>query len=235
MTGAPMALAALAAALLVGAGWLWVRWWDARRRRQMAALAASMGLAYSPDDPVDIPGRYGQLRALGWGYYRQAFNVIRGQFRGREALAFDYIYKTQEQGGKSRQTYHISVALVPCACRFPGLLVRPEGLLDRLAGAVGLEDVDFESHEFSKRFCVLAADRKFAYGVIVPQMMEYLLANPGWAIELNGPAAAIHTGSIWKIERFGPALEVLSGFLDRVPDHVWKELGAERAPEPAGG
>jgi hypothetical protein len=35
----------------------------------------------------------------------------------------------------------------------PTLLVRPEGLLDKLAGIVGVDDIDFESSEFSKRFC----------------------------------------------------------------------------------
>jgi hypothetical protein len=224
-----LALAALAAALLVGAGWLWIRWWDARRRGQMAALAASMGLAYSPDDPVGISDRYDGIRAIGRGFERRAFNVIRGEFRGREVLAFDYICKTVEQGGKSRQTHHFSAVLVPCACQFPRLLLRPEGLTDRLAGAFGSEDIDFESHEFSRRWYVSGPDRKFAYQVVHPEMMEHLLANPGWIIELGGPGAAIHTESIWKVERFGPALEVLAGFLDRVPDYVWKDYAAKEA------
>ena len=41
-------------------------------------------------------------------------------------------------------------------------IVRPEHVFDRLASFLGFDDIDFESVEFSKRFMVKFADRKFA-------------------------------------------------------------------------
>jgi hypothetical protein len=113
-------------------------------------------------------------------------------------------------------------------CSFPELLIRPENFFDKLAAIVGFDDINFESHEFSKRFYVKGRDRKLAYDIITAPMMEYLLAYQGWSIELDGSDVIIWTGGTWKPEQFRSAIAVLGGFLDRVPHFVWKNLGEAR-------
>ncbi len=56
---------------------------------------------------------------------------------------------------------------------------------------MGFDDIDFESHEFSRNFCVRSADKKFAYDVCNVHMIEYLLANRDLAIEIENDALAI--------------------------------------------
>ena len=51
----------------------------------------------------------------------------------------------------------------------------------------GFDDIDFESDEFSREFCVKAADRRWAFDVIHQATMEFLLAAPRFTIELAGP------------------------------------------------
>ena len=48
--------------------------------------------------------------------------------------------------------------------------------MDKIAGALGFHDINFESSEFSRKFHIKCADKKFAYDVIHPRMMEFLLA-----------------------------------------------------------
>jgi len=230
---------------VVVAGFAVLAWYLAKKRREdLARVARGLGLSFTPRDPFagesfgrssgflaslfgssqrGIPGRFGQFGALARGDSRRGYNVMRGTYRGREVCAFDYKYSTGS--GKNRTTHHLSAAAVGLGARFPELYIRPEGLFDKLAGAVGFEDIDFESHEFSKRFYVKSRDRKLAYDVIHPRAMEYLLAHPRWSIELDGADALVSTGRTWKPHEFREALDALAGFLDLVPEFVWKDVG----------
>jgi len=233
-------------ALVVG-GIVWGVIAAKKRREAMQALAAQLGLSFSREDPLGsqaygrsfgflaslfgsgqsgIPGRFGQFGALSVGDSRKASNVLWGAFQGRELMAFDYQYSTGS--GKNRTTHHLSAAVVTLGCRFPELVIRPENFFDKIAAVVGFDDIDFESHEFSRRFHVKARERKLAYDIINAGMMDYLLSAQGWSIELDGADAIIWTGRTWKPEDFRSAIAVLTGFLDRVPRFVWKELGEDR-------
>ena len=175
-----------------------------------------------------LAGDLDRFEPLAAGDTRRAYNVLRGRRGGRELSAFDYRYGIGS--GVSRRTCRFSVALAACGCSCPELIVRPEGLLDKLAGAVGGEDINFESQEFSKRFHVACADRKFAYGVIHAQMIDFLLSGPGWSpgwtLELHGEDMAIWSSSPWSPEEFRSAIVVLEGCADRIPRYLRKELAA---------
>ena len=156
---------------------------------------------------------------------------MQGRIGDRYVVAFDCL------SGEVGELPDISVLAIHDKHVPEKLLIRPEGAADKAVAATspfGTADINFESHEFSSVFHVESSSRKFAYDVITPRIMEYLLANPGWSIELAGADAMIYDNQLWKPERIREALNILSDFLNRIPDHVWKELGAERAAEPAG-
>lgn len=182
---------------------------------------------------LGTPGKFGQFGALSRGDSRRAYNVLHGRRRGRELSAFDFRYS--EGSGKNRHTHRLSAAAVTCDCNFQELVIRPEGFLDKLAAAVGLDDIDFESHEFSQKFYVKSPDRKFAYSVITAQMMEFLLGSPGWSLEMHGEGVLIWTGSRWSPAEFRAAIAVLEGFLERVPHFVWKDLGGTEEADRSQG
>ena len=76
--------------------------------------------------------------------------MLHGEVRNRKAIAFDYNYWVgRVNHGKH---HHVSAAIIACEAPFPEIVIRPEKALDKLVGAVGFEDIDFESHEFSKKF-----------------------------------------------------------------------------------
>jgi len=226
-----LAVILVAIILLSPPALLLLAWSHANRKRQgeALALAYSLGLQYSHNDLLGIPKRFAKFGVFSRSTESEAWDVLWGRYGGRMATTFNCQH--HEQRGTAGSTGEFSAAVLTCDRPFTGLLIRPETVADRVPGAGG---ITFESAEFNRNFFVQSPDRKFAYDVIAPKMMEYLLANPGWSFELAGYDAMIWTGKLWPAEKFEESLKVLMGFLNRIPDHVWKELGAERAAEPAG-
>jgi len=108
------------------------------------------------------------------------------------------------------------------------LKVRPENFFDKLAGAVGFDDIDFESDEFSKKFHVKARDKKFAYAVITQEMMAFLLRHPTASVELDGGAMCIALGSgVSKPELWPSYLEIGKGVISRLPEYL-KDAAKDR-------
>jgi Protein of unknown function (DUF3137) len=165
-----------------------------KRREAMSALAARLGLGFSPDKDRSLATRFSFLDKLAQGSNRYPFNVLSGRYRDNEVLVFDYHYETHSTDSKGHtQTHHhyFSFFILILPMGFPELKITREGLLSKVAQAFGYDDIDFESAEFSKTFCVRSRDKKFAYDVCNAQMMEYLLANRDLSIEIEKNALAL--------------------------------------------
>jgi len=222
------------AAIMLGVlltGLFWVLWSNRKRRIALEKLAATLGMEYLRTDPSGDARRAETfLRFFPRSEHHKFSQVIRGSFAGRPVEFFDCHY------GRGREAQLNSLVVMATGADFPHLHLWPEGNWEKLfsatglAKAVGAEDIDFESAEFSSRFYVTAKDRKFAYAVITPQMMEFLMANPDWlCIELLGGEAVVYNGGQFDAKGLPRALKLLSGFLDRIPDYVWKDYGAKEA------
>ncbi len=170
----------------------------AKRRDAMAALAARLGLRFDPSKSWDIAQRYRFLDKLRSGSNRYAFNILSGSYQGNDVSLFDYHYETHSTDSKGhRQTHHhyFSFFILHLPASFPELIIGSEGFFSKIAQALGYDDIDFESHEFSRKFCVRSADKKFAYDVCNARMIEYLLSNTDLTIEIEADALAISFGS----------------------------------------
>lgn len=75
------------------------------------------------------------------------------------------------------------------------MLIRPEGIFDKVAGTFGFDDVDFDSAEFSRRFYMTSSDKRFAYDLLYPQMMGFLLETQPPAIDLETGRCCLSDGS----------------------------------------
>jgi hypothetical protein len=129
------------------------------------------------------------LKCLSQGENRYAFNILEGTYHDQKLFVFDYHFQTGSGKDQDHRYYTIFMLIVPEA--FPGILIRPQDMLGRIEGVFDAENIKFESAEFSKRYQVHCGDRKFAYDVCNPQMMQYLLENPGLAIEIQGPVISL--------------------------------------------
>jgi hypothetical protein len=198
---------------------------SARKRREaMMALAARLGLRFDAGKDRDLAKRYGFLDKLRAGSNRYAFNVLSGVCQSHDVTVFDYHYETHSTDSKGHtQTHHhyFSCFLLHLPRSFPELAIAREGFFSKVAQAMGFDDIDFESHEFSRRFCVRSADKKFAYDVCHARMIEYLLANDDLTIEIEGDVLAITFGSRLDPERIEPNLNRLIALRSLMPEYLF--------------
>lgn len=195
-----------------------------KRREAMTVLAARLGLHFESHKNWDLARRYGFLDKLRAGSNRYAFNTLSGNCQGHDVTAFDYHYETHSTNSKGhRQTHHhyFSCFLVHLPASFPELVIAREGFFSKIAQAVGYNDIDFESHEFSRRFCVRSPSKKFAYDVCHARMMEYLMANDDLTIEIEDDVLAITFGSRLDPGRIEPNLNRLIALRSLMPEYLF--------------
>jgi len=224
-----------------------------KRREAIAAWAASHGLRYSPDKVTTFEQRFPAFDRLRTGKGRYAHNISTGPIppmpdgaqrhwvgpTGGAVVAFDYHYYTESTDSKGRRTrthHNFSAVVIETRMHFHPLLIRPENMLDKIASFFGRGDINFESAEFSRKFLVRSPERRWAYDIITPASMEFLLAREAFTIEMELHYIAVHRGGIFNAERYESALQVALGLLDRVPRDVVESLRNNHAGSagPAG-
>jgi hypothetical protein len=193
-----------------------------QRREGLAAAAARLGLRYCRRDPYGLDDRYRFIDRLATGDNRYAENVIEGEYRAHRVLAFDYHY--QVSSGKDTTHYHFSAFVLELDRSFPELIVRPEGVLDRIAAVVGLDDVDFESIEFSRAYHVQAADKRFAYDFFHTRMMEYFLSGPAISLEVDGPVEAAYDTTLVTPDGLSSRLDMLVDIRELMPAYLFDNV-----------
>jgi hypothetical protein len=206
--------------------------WNSRmkdkRRQELAGWAQVNGLKFLPEKDHSVWMRYQLFKCLQRGEDRYAYNIMVGTSGTRVMSAFDYHYETHSTNSKGqRQTHHhyLSALVVDAGLPLKPLFIRPEGLLDKVTEFVGIEDIDFESAEFSQKFFVKSPDRRWAYDVLHQKTMELMLAYPRFHIDFQGSQVmAYFDNKTFTLGEFGSALKVVTGILDYLPESVVREL-----------
>ena len=225
-------LALCAMALIAYLGWLAAK----KRREALSALSRDLGWHFYPDKDPYHDEEYDHFEIFRKGHSRYAFNTLRGKVEidGRDfpAKAGDFRYKVTSGSGKNRSTTTYTFSYLIFHLPFqdtPNLLIRPEGIFDKLAGMFGFDDIDFESEEFSRRFHVKSSDRRFAYDVIHPRMMEYLLDVKAPLIDIERGRCCLSNGSSrWQPQDFRNSIRFLREFFDLWPDHLTTQMDKSR-------
>ncbi|MFG0282931.1 MAG: DUF3137 domain-containing protein [Phycisphaerales bacterium JB039] len=207
---------------------------EKKRRQALAALASELGFSFDPSRDSSHDEQYAHFEVFRRGHSRVAMNTMWGEIEvdGRQCPVKmgDFRYKKTQSSGKSTRTvtYRFSYIIWHTPFdRVPDVLIRRESVMDKLAGAFGFDDIDFESSEFSRKFCVKSSDKRFAYDLISPQMMEFLLAsNPPTVDMEHGRICVVDGTRRWQPAEFRARLAWLREFMDRWPDHLTHQLEA---------
>jgi len=195
-----------------------------KRQEAMLAMAARLGLQFDPGKDRGLARQFQFLDKLRVGDNRYAFNILSGNYQSHDVMAFDYHYETHSTDSKGhRQTHHhyFSFFLLQLPVSFPELVIAREGFFSKVAQACGYDDIDFESHEFSQKFCVRSPNKKFAYDVCNARMIEYLLANDDLMIEVEGPALAVSFDNRLSPEQIERNLNRLIAVRALMPDYLF--------------
>jgi hypothetical protein len=198
-----------------------------KRREELATLAARLSFRFDPEQDRNLPDRFDFLDHLAQGDNRYAFNVLSGNYRDNEVLVFDYHYETHSTDSKgNRQTHnhYFSFFILMLPRAFPEMRVTRESVFSKIAQAFGYDDIDFESAEFSRHFCVRSKDKKFAYDVCNAQMMEYLLENRDLSIEIEDRALALAFNSTLSATEIEMNLQRLIEIRARLPEYLFTKV-----------
>ena len=223
---------------------------DAQRLAALADWSERNGFQFSKNDPLNLDARFNGRFDIGRGHDRYAYEVL-SRSDPVPVFIFQYHYKTWEtrtvttrdsQGRthtrteRYEQSHWKRFLIIELGAQFPSLVIRPEGWFDKFAGFIGFDDVDFESAQFSSRYFVKSSDRQFAYAMIHPQMMEWLLAEP-FAGQIDGGLLTRDlSGQRHDAATCHAAWSSAVGFVNRIPPFVWQDYGKRdriALPEPA--
>lgn len=195
-----------------------------KRRSAMGELAERLGLQFSAERNYGMAKQYAFLDKLRKGENRYAYNIMTGDFQNHDITVFDYHYETHSTDSKgNRQTHHhhFSFFILNLGKSFPELTIAKEGFFSKIAQAVGFDDIDFESHEFSRRFVVRSKDKKFAYDFCNAQMIDYLLGGQEIELEVEATSLALAFNRRLKVEEIEPRLRQLIEIRSLMPNYLF--------------
>jgi hypothetical protein len=167
--------------------------------------------------PDDIPKRY-DFALFKEGHSGEVSNFVQRTYKGLHAIVFDYRYKTG-QGDEETNVFAL-LARLEISC--PYLIIRPQGVLDRFAGFLDVDKIEFESVSFNHAFNVKGHDKKFAYDICHPSMMQFLLEHWSTTWEMRGNHLLMYR---WRLPSFTPDevfdfLKIARGFVARIPSYL---------------
>jgi len=191
---------------------------------QMASWAAANGLTYLSEDRL-LPSRWAGKPFVG-GSQSTAFDVLTGRLpSGQQFCSFGYRYVVST--GETTQTVLVWVLVLRMPRTLPWLTVTPEGLGNRLTKAFGSQDIELESDEFNKAFRVESGAPAFAFAILSPRVMEWLL-GPGRSIvpwRMVGSDIMCWRAGLPNYQFMWPLLQDLAGLVQQVPLFVWDDYG----------
>jgi hypothetical protein len=96
-----------------------------------------------------------------------------------------------------------------------------------MLGFVGVRDLQLESDEFNKAFLISTDNDRFAYDILHPRMMQWMLADQramsSLPFRFEGGNLVTWMEGTMDPQRVMYLLDYVCDILDRVPSFVWKD------------
>jgi hypothetical protein len=194
-----------------------------KRRKALEAFAQQHGLDFFRSKNRRIGMEFPSFKCFHQGHSRYGCNFIKGMWKDRTFLGFDYHYTTGS--GKNQSHHSFSCVILTSRVPLKELSIRPEGFFDKITEFFGYDDIDFESAEFSRSFYVKAPEKRWAYDVLHARTIEFLLSQPKFTIQFAPNCAMARKGRTFRPDEFSQAAEVLRGILDGLPNYVLQQQG----------
>jgi hypothetical protein len=207
---------------------------ERKRTEALARRAHERRETFHPEKNPALPNRFAHFEIFSRGFDRYGHNATDFHLKINHlqvaGLCGDLHYKQREGSGKNRRTvtYRRSFIVLEPPYAIPHTLnCRREGLLDKLAGAFGYDDIDFESAEFSQRFHIKSSEKRFAYDLFDPRMIQFMMSEPPPELTIAGGQLLLLSGTIrWKPEEFDAMIDWAARFFAQWPQHLVRQLQA---------
>ncbi|WP_194291396.1 hypothetical protein [Cumulibacter manganitolerans] len=192
-----------------------VLWLEHRRARRIQAFAASRGMGYTSRN--DGWARLDLGYPHGIGDSHKARHVLTGVHHGRPIAVFEHQWSTGS--GKQRSSHSARVTVMGLPRAFPRVEVRTEGLLSRAARRLGVRDIELESESFNDEYRI-SGDRRFAYDVLNPPFMQWMLDNAAGGFCINGPHIAVTVDGRIDLRYVDGEIAYLDAIVSRLPRYL---------------
>lgn len=188
-----------------------------------------------------LPTDDGLLRIVehsGGGMNHRTKDVVHGEvFPGCSFVAFEHHWQTQRtetstdaNGNTTTRTVtdnHVEVIHeITLPFGMPDLVITNDSRWGRLFGG---GTIDFELEDFNRAYDVRSSVPKFAHDVLHPRQIEYLMAVRAMPFSIGNGRIRVRAGE-HSPEAIGWELDVIAGFLARIPAFVWQDLGLAQPP-----
>ncbi|WP_051898537.1 hypothetical protein [Sciscionella sediminilitoris] len=210
-----------------GLGWAFIQYKLREKRvRAVSAYASRHGWNFVRVNR-ELGNRF-RGEPFGKGHRRTGNLVVTGAHRNRYFTAFEYTFKTTEGSGKDRRevTHYYMVVAVTLPAPRPMLQVSTENFATRMFGNIGIgRDLQLESEQFNERFRIKTDNDKFAYDVLHPRTMQWMLDDQRFSQQpFRFERSDLLTWRKGKIEpqHIDGYLNYLCDIGDSVPQFVWK-------------
>jgi hypothetical protein len=130
-------------------------------------------------------------------------------------------WASQNDGG----TYRFGYLAVPLPLP-PGIKmeIHPHTVGDQLVAALGHEEIRFESEEFNRAFRVTCSDRREAFAIVSPEMMEFLLKERPVPIHIASGTLCLTDGlATWDAIQLEKVVSWAQAFVSLCPTTAFEE------------
>lgn len=196
---------------------------EQQRLRRFRAWADDNGWSYTESDRNQRPVALRSFTPFNQGSARHARHILAQRVEGTNLEVFEYRFTTQS--GKHTQVHIYTIATAAMPIDGHGLVIQREHVGHKVLDALGAEDIDFEDDAFSRAFWVQGQDRRFAYDVLHPPMMDFLMqSGTDWVWQWRGRILLIHRGGGLNEAKVQVAANALTGFVRALPRHRLAEV-----------
>lgn len=207
---------------------------QSNRQKALEKKAQALKLSFRSRQDDGLATKYhflNQVDKVSGGEEHYCLNVLDGKHQDQPVMAFDFHYISDTKvwwwAPSWRRHCYLSFFVIDLDRHFPELTLAREGIFSKIGQAVGFRDIDFESHEFSKRYVVRSKDKKFAYDFCNAKMIDYLLDQPTLPIEVDDNALAIGFDSQYNVHEAGPNIKRLVTIRSLMPNYLFEKKQAE--------
>jgi len=197
-----------------------------RAQREREALArnwaAARGCTYSESNLAMLPYLPG---APAIGPRSKVTECIEGETPGGHSFcSFKFAYQISSIPGATNAVSGAAV-MVRLPAVLPELSLMHEALDDKLDKLFGAQDIELESDAFNRLFRVESPNEAFAYGVLHPRMMEWIMSEGRGMVPfyIRGQELICWGGTEPEYSTLDAQLETMCSFVDQIPQVVFEQ------------
>ena len=184
---------------------------EKKRTARLEIVVAEMGMEFRPIGDAQLLGRLASFPLMNVGRAQELKNLVQGDTSQGKLALFDFRYVTGH--GKHKKTRRQTVLSMeaPELGQMPAFNMRPEGFWDRVGGAFGMKDVDFDEHaNFSAKFLLKGEDEEALRAFMDKELLDFFADRPDLCCEAR-PGVFLY---YHRYKRVTPEAHLLEGFLE---------------------